>query len=66
MQTEGINVITISIFSIAIGVVSITRNCMLLNSLFLCFQVKLQWDQDDEACAVCGDDEQAEGYANFL
>lgn len=26
-------------------------------------QVKLQWDNDDEACTVCGDDEQAEGYA---
>lgn len=35
--------------------------CVCLNSVWV--QVKLQWDEDDEACGVCGDDEQAEGYA---
>lgn len=29
------------------------------------FQVKLLWDENDEACGVCGDDEQAEGYDWF-
>ena len=38
-----------------------------LQALWVCLssvwvQVKLQWDEDDEACGVCGDDEQAEGY----
>ncbi|KAL3158682.1 hypothetical protein ABBQ32_011424 [Trebouxia sp. C0010 RCD-2024] len=29
-------------------------------------EVKLQWDENDEACGVCGDDEQAEGNEILL